>query len=441
MFEPLESICEKPSFWNNHTLLNAISFATAKMSEVYINLRQEFNSKQEIKTYLKAKKRYRKITLKLRKRCIELSPENATYYSNLAFSYYQSCLELSTRGGRRDGSIKEDAEKAIESINKALEIEPNRITDLYRKGFLLTNILPPVLLFGKNKFPDKNIVSEVKNMIRKGIKAFQKVEEVYEIIPLIDEKRLIRYQKEYIKSLYDIARSYHQLIFNDWDYKNFLDMQFERLNYESEIQNDLSNINFSIEYLNKCCIKDLPNIREIRTNPEIYAGADYDGYIEGVYKLYSLGKYYFTKYFLLSKTKDFTAQAEDAIHFAEKCFKRALSFPFPKEKRKLSKAFIAEKLARIYILKGNYDKAIKSLVPFCRKKTDYYVRYTLALAFFLKNDFQNAKHQIEESLKFLPANKDPLTGYYFMYHIETKLGNLEKANEYLEKYKKLTYVA
>ncbi|MCX7834056.1 MAG: hypothetical protein N2490_07590 [Ignavibacteria bacterium] len=441
MFEPLESITEKPTFWNNHKLLNALAFATAKMSEVYINLRQEFNSKKEMKAYLKAKRRYRNITLQLRKRCIELAPDNPGYYSNLAFCYYQSCLELSTRGGRRDGSIRVDAEKAIEFINKALEIEPNRITDLYRKAFILTNILPPILLFGKNKFPDKNIITSVKEMIKEGIKAFQKVEEVYEIIPLIDEKRLIRYHKEYVKSLYDIARAYYQLIFNDWDYKLYLEEQFLKLNYESEIQNDLFNINLSIEYLNKCCVKDLPNIREMRTNPEIFAGADYDGYIEGVYKLYSLGKYYFTKYLLLYKTNNLLSDAEDAIHFAEKCFKRALSFPFPKEKRKINKAFIAEKLARIYILKRNYTKAIKTLEPFCKKKTDYYIRYTLALAYFLNNDFQNAKLQIEESLKFLPANKDPLTGYYFMYHIELKLGNYEKANQYLEKFKNQVDVA
>lgn len=441
LFEPLENISDKPAFWNNPKLLSALSFATAKMSEVYINLKKEFDSKNEKNTYLKTKRRYRNFTIQLRKRCIELSPDNPGYYSNLAFSFYQSCIELTARGGRRDGSIKDDAEIALEYIHKALEIEPNRITDLYRKGFILTSILPPVLLFGKNKYPDKSLIAYVKGLIEEGIKAFQKVEEVYEIIPIIDEKRLIRYHKEYVKSLYDIARANCKLIFNNWDYKQFLEQKNNDLNYNKEYENDINRINLSIDYLNKCCLKDLPNIREIRTNPEVYAGADCDGHIEGVYKLYSLGKYYFTKYFLQSKTTSCVEQAKDAIHYAEKCFKRALAIPFPKEKRKLNKAFIAEKLARIYIINKLYDKAIKTLKDFCNKKTDYYVRYTLALAYFLNGNFKEAKQQIEESLKFLHFNKDPLTGYYFMYHIELKLGNTEKANEFLNKAKQVNDVA
>ncbi len=438
LFEPLESLSEKPVFWNNHNLLNALSFATAKLSEVYINLKREFKSDSDIKKYLKIKKRYRKITINIRKRCIELNPDNPGYYSNLAYSYYQFCLELATRGGRRDGSIREDAKKSLEFINKALELEPNRITDLYRKGVLLTNILPPVLLFGKNNYSDKNTIIEVKNLISDGIKAFQKVEEVYEIIPVIDEKRLIRYKKEYIKSLYNIAAAYYQLISHKWDYKQLIEQQIDRLNNDFEIENNIKFINSSIEYINKCCAKDLNNTFEINKNPAIYAGADYDGFVEGVFKLYSMGKYYLKKYLLNSKNLNSPSEIQDSIYYAEKCFKRALSYPFPFEKRKLSKAFIAEKLARIYIIKKNYNLAIQTLSNFCKHKTDYYVRYTLALAYFLNKDYTKAKEQVEQSISFPDTNKDILTAYYFLYHIESKLGNHSRSNEYLEKFRKIT---
>jgi len=67
--------------FDNDTLLNSLSFATAKLSETYTNLKFSFRSDEERKKYLAGQKRYREETIMLRKRCIELNPGKAAYYS------------------------------------------------------------------------------------------------------------------------------------------------------------------------------------------------------------------------------------------------------------------------------------------------------------------------------------------------------------------------
>ena len=69
------------------------------------NLHSQSVSQSSKEKFIAEKRKLRKLTIKLRNRCIELEPENASFYSNIAYSFYQSVTELNTPGGRRDGNV------------------------------------------------------------------------------------------------------------------------------------------------------------------------------------------------------------------------------------------------------------------------------------------------------------------------------------------------
>ncbi len=437
LFEPLDTIKDNPRFWKSTFILDAISFATAKLSEVYINLKFNFKTDEERKEFLKLKKKLRDFTVLFRKRLIELRPDNPGYYSNLAYSYYQFCNELTLPGGRRDGDLLECADKALEYINNALKIEPNRISDLYRKGQILCSVLPPNLLFKGGKMPDSEVIKTVREKIKEGIKSFKKAEEIYEIIPLVDEKSLKRYFKEYVKSLYNIAKSYSDLVVQSSSLKNYF---FEKENYDKDespyYQNDIENINRAIEYIDKCIIKDNHKLDNKNALPEGTIAGEYTGEIEGVFKLYSAGKYFFQKYIILINNND-NINAEEAGYLAEKYFRKALKCRWSKEKTSQNKAFIAEKLARYYITKSDFEKAEFTLNPFIKNRTDYYVRYTYAFALYKLQKYNEAILQINQALAFEKANKEISLGFLMAYFIYTGMGENKKAQEYLNNYKKI----
>ncbi|MBM4158813.1 MAG: hypothetical protein FJ216_08560 [Ignavibacteria bacterium] len=412
LFEPLSEIKDKPHIWNNTTLLNTLSFACAKLSEVYTNLRKQFPDENEKKKYLDSKKYYRTNVIEIRNRCILLNPENAGYYSNLGYTHYQHCLELTTPGGRRDGKILEEAQKALENLNNALELDPNRISDLYRKGQILTQIIPPNVLFGGKNIPTAEVINDIRKKMKGGIACFQKAESVYELIPLIDEKLLIRFKKEYIKSLYDIARAYNDLVIYKWKWTDYIENEINNSSPENSdniiSQNNLEYINKSIYYIEKCINCDLEEqVKKIYADGIILG--ERDGKIDGILKLYAAGKYYFKKYLILSENQKGN-EAEEFRVIAEKYFKAALRCRFPKEKQSQSKNFIAERLSRLYITKKEYEKAYKTIEPYVKPKTDYYIRYTYAISAIKLGKLKEAKNQIELALKFEKFNKDTETG-------------------------------
>ncbi|MEO0075831.1 MAG: hypothetical protein ABIK31_07000 [candidate division WOR-3 bacterium] len=88
-FEPIQNLKNNSEIWNDEDLLIKISFATAKLSEVYIDLRRNFQNEQDKNKFLAQQKKYRKATELLRHRCIEINPTNPLHYSNLGYSHYQ----------------------------------------------------------------------------------------------------------------------------------------------------------------------------------------------------------------------------------------------------------------------------------------------------------------------------------------------------------------
>lgn len=400
---PLSKIKSIPQFWDDPKVLSSLSFATAKLSEVYINLKQSFPDNKKKDEFLKRQKQYREETIELRKRCIEIDSENPGYYSNLGYTHYQSCRELLMRGGRRDGNLKQEAEKTIEYLNLALDLDPNRITDLYRMGQTKSKILYNQLVFLRN---NKENADSANKILKEAIQCYEKVEEVYELLPDIDEKSLQRYHKEYIKSLYNCADAYHNLQLINWHYTDLF-FQKETRNYF----NDTKFIDLALRYIEKCIDNDNPQFKKKNISAEPFIMAKHNGSVAGVYKLYFIGKINFIKYILTTQNGTIeNLPCEIHCSLAEKYFLEALHFPFSKELQRMNKGFIAEKLARLYIIKNEYKEAMKVLEKYISGYADYYIRYTYAAAAIKAGEKSKANEQLQKALAFPKANPDIFTG-------------------------------
>jgi tetratricopeptide (TPR) repeat protein len=435
IFTPLEDIKTKDYLWSNDKLLSGLSFATAKLSETYINLKFSFKTDEERKKHLAIQKKYREETLMLRERCAEIRPDNPTYYSNLAYSHYQFVRELMMPGGRRDGSIIEEAKKSIEYIDKALALDPQRIPDLYRKGLLLSGVMPKLILYAGKNSPDEPAVKESIQKIKEGIECFRKIEEAWQILPLLEDRMTKRYQKEYIKSLYNTAKAYEDLAGDVWDITQYLlPMKYNESFTEGKIEKEKSEyLDKAVSYMEKCAALDNKDYMDKFPLPEAITLSRYNGVCEGSHKLYSFGKYYFQKYIILTDCdENQKPEAEMYRDKAEEFFTAALRFPSSPENSRQSKAYIAEKLSRVYISKGEYEKAIETLKRYMKDRTDYYIRYTYTTACLLSGKYEEAGRQTESAMKYEKSNLEMWLGYFLMYVKFMKENKPEEAEKNLK---------
>lgn len=424
LFAPIEKLKERNHIWNNDSILDSIAFAAAKLSEVYINLKQVYPDARQRDAFLAIQRKYRKETIMLRERCIELNPGKASYHSNLAYSYYQFIRELTVRGGRRDDSIERCIALCLGHLDTALSIDPARITDHYRRGRVK-------LLSAKRIFPGGNGTKNIdkRGLFREAIDSFQEAEKFYELMPVIEDKSFDRYKKEYLKSLYCIASSYSELLYDDWDYAKYFIAYEDDTDLEVPDER-LTVSNRALHYIEKCILKDSGLKEERKSYKETIDIAGHDGQICGVYKLYAAGKYYFQRYWYLSKCGNpETAESLDARIVAEEYLSKALKRKFPEELSRQGKGFIAERLSRLYIAKGEFAKAAEVLKPFVRERTDYYIRYTYATALKGCGDFEGAMAQLKCSLADTSGNKSEWMGWFLKSCIEVSRGELKAASE------------
>ncbi|HMN17081.1 MAG TPA: hypothetical protein PKD03_05655 [Ignavibacteriaceae bacterium] len=381
---------EKSTIWYDAALLSKFSFASAKLAECTENLKRKFTDKTKREEYLKEKRQLRKTTLKLRSRCIELEPENASYYSNYAYSLYQSVTELNTPGGRRDGNILIESEAALEYLEKALILEPNRVADLYRKGFILSQLLFNNTLFKnteESELPAKS--EEAKKYLLTGIEAFERA--VYCFENLIDNEFAVkRYKKYYIKSLYHLAQNYLQLSKSDFNIKNLL---FKSDVFDNSKTTNEERLNLLVKadyYIDKCINQDYN-----RNKKEVFLidKSDIDNFIAGVYKAYTKASVNLFTFITTQKIK--------YSDTAKEYFQRALETSFPKEIQNQNKIFVLEKTALLNISEKKFEAAISTLEPLYRSKKllPAYAAHTLTIAYLLNNSIEKASEIIETYLK------------------------------------------
>ncbi len=431
-FQPITELPQNDLIWNNSKILSDIGFACAKLAETGSNEILAVRDQNHRDNFLKQQAEYRKYAMLTRKRCIKLAPRNAGYRSNLAYTYYQNINELTQPRGRRDGNLKKEIENFLETVDEALNLQPNRVQDLYRKGRILTDILPNQILFSKSYEHYGDFVAKSKRaneLTEEGIRTLFAAKKLWE--NLKDKSLRDKHRKAYIRSLYVLSQAHYNKVNQDWDESVFtLNLRDDVLPDQQIVinQNDEKNINQAIQTIQECCETDcLPELRrrvkEKQQNLEKLAS--YNGIEEGTYKLYSIGKFFLAKYWILSGygLKE-TIDAIEAREIAERYLQAALKCQWSPQNTSQHKLFIAERLARIFISKGDYNKAISIIEENTQnlrlEYADPYVLHTCALA-LLKSGRIGVSQKILDS-----ATKSRGNTYIWLTHFLIGCTHLEE---------------
>ena len=404
-FYPIEDLHQNELIWNNHKVLNEIAYACAKLSETNSIPREIFRDEKAKSDFLKQQAEYRKYTEQIRKRCIELEPNHAGYRSNLAYTYYQNINELTTPAGRKDGNLRKEIENFITTIDETLTLDSKRVTDLYRKGRILADTLPDKILWTKSYDDYGDFIEKSKRADEKrkeGIQILMTAKQIWKNLSDNNKNEKYwkdRYRKYYIKSLYILSKAYYDINKRKWDKSVFT------LNLRDDVpasqpvntDQDKQNIDRAIQIIKECCKADCPpkllqDTKQMQKSLEKLAS--HNGFEEGVDKLYLIGKFSLAKYWIFSDygSKE-TADAIEAREVAERYLQAAMKCQWSSQKAKKDKKFIVERLARVYISKGEYDRAISIIGSISQKKleyVDYYILHTWALALLKSNQIAEA---------------------------------------------------
>ena len=435
-FQPIAELDQNDLIWNSPEVLSDLGFACAKLAETSPS--EIPKDPKDKKDFLKQQAGYRKHAERIRKRCIELKPKDPTYRSNLAYTYYQNINELTQPRGRRDGNLMKEIENFRTAVDEGLALNPKRVNDLYRKGYVLTKVLPNQILWGKlnEDFAEK---SKKANEVREeGIQTLLSAKVKWENLGPDEEFWRKKYRKDYIKSLYALSRAYYDKIKQDWDASVFaLNLRDDvPANWKVTIeQGDKENIEQAIQMIKECCLADCPSdIKQGSSNLEKIAAHPSEH--EGVDKLYSIGKLFFAKYWILSGygLKE-TNEAIEARETTERYLKMALKCKWSPQKAKQPKLFVAERLARSYISKKEYDQASTIIAEHTKnlklESAASYILHTSALG-LLKSG------KIEGVQKFLDAaaesnsNKDPWLTHFLKGCAYLESNQIEHAQEHLD---------
>lgn len=397
-FQPIASLNRNhPEVWADAEALNMIGFACAKLAETSGNLKHSFPDERQRRDFLKQQSYYRQETEALRKRCVALQPNNAGAWSNLAYLYYRSATELTQPGGRRDGNFRDEANRAVECFDKALELDDTRVSDLYRKGYLLADIFPKQILFGSDGSNPKERSERSKTCLSDGIQALESAVRIWESFTPADRNRR-RYQKDYVKSLYQAGGAHYSLIINDWDEAIYMLEMGKLISNTDHVPvnlKDLENADRAWAYFYACWFSERSDLNSDVPSEQSTSPA---GSVDGVFKLYSLGKVRLAKFWILSGGGQRSNQAaNEERDEAERLLLAALQQAWPPENQRQKKDFIAELLARLYISKQEYNKAIEVVKAHTPRHLDAYIATTFATALVLSKQYNEAQQVLNDA--------------------------------------------
>lgn len=414
--------------WNNAEVLSELAFAYGRLS--VISLDEVPTSFKEKSKFLDQKAKYREFVQKLYQRCCILCPDEDSFFSGLGYLHYQNVFELAGKI-RVDGKTSLEVDEAIQYFDQALLKNPGRIKDHYRKGYLLAEYCP--------RFTRKHGSIKDANSKRKdGISSLKAAVDLWEVLNISspNEKREAdRCRSEYVKSLYRIGLTYHDMVINQWD-EVLLALGLlkcvEDINKTTYLQDDWENVCLARKYLDKCHVADSYD----NDNSDNYKESYFDR-LEKVDKLYSLGKVAFTQYWVKSEygQQKSNVQANQFREEAEAYLAEALECPWSSEKENQNKAYIAERIGRLYITSENYQKAIDIINQ--HKINEPYVIHTLALARILA--FPKSKEiqkEIQKELKCVLKHKnkfDIYTTHFLMACSHARSDELDEADEFIQK--------
>lgn len=320
---PIDNLRTQRSLWDDPKTLSEIAFACAKLSETSSNdLRGLRSDRARLEQFLKQQAVYRSESELLRERCIALAPDRPGYRSDLAYLHFQNAQELTQPGGRRDGNARDEATRALELYEEALRIQPERIQDLYRAGYLLAELKPRLAKTAARHAGDL-AAANLQREREGGMSFLSRAIATWEALPATSEYRR-RYRKEYVKALYHAGKCRYEMLYSDWDDAIYA-LEIETLDAPSRARtNDvqLANAREASRLFAQCWAYDRD------TEPAAGSNPPFDGVYEAVEKLYWLGKVKFAEYWILSHGGTHTSQtASTAREQALKCYERALSTP------------------------------------------------------------------------------------------------------------------
>lgn len=444
LVQPIITLKENDEIWNNHKILSDIGFAIGKLAETpKVRLLP-----QEEKAFRNQQKLYRENTELLRKRCIELSPENSAYHANLGYFHYQNINELSGMN-RRDGNIWDEIKYCQKAIEKSLSLDNRRISEHYRLGKVLVEKVPNVILWGK-QFHNLSLSErqqQVRDLVRLGIEHFRLAEELWENLsyehPEQNEQKK-RFRKEYIKTLYALGGAYLEQLGNNSDIV-LADVAIEAHKYEPRVTDfDEDSIKTAVKYYIKCILEDAKlDWKEYKNNPDkIFEAASMHGEEDGVHKLYSMGKVLLRQFILKSRTSKNDNDKVKAGMFVEKFLKAAIALPYSPGFSKQNKLYVAECLAKFYLAQNNYLKAIEVIETEIKQKRrtyaqlDEYILQTLMTAYTL----QDNKSKVVEIANALATKHNPKRAWltpYLLGCVMLRVGEIDEAKKHIQKAEEL----
>ncbi|GFR36223.1 hypothetical protein [Thermobrachium celere] len=366
--------------WNNPEYLSAIAFAAGQLGKLGRIDKEVLKDSERRKEALEKLEVYRKNAETLYKRCIEIDKDNEVRYLDaLAYIKYQYLLDCLNFRVEKPDVVKKNFYETGCLCKEVLKMQGDRIKTLYRIGYLYVDRCEMVFF--------KDNVSKMKYQ-NEGEKYLLNVINLYE--QLKDEGEKKRCRNEYLKSYYTLGSYYADK--SKFSFKKFKSVV---LNKNFTLDNIYySDLQRALEYLSKCFeLQYGQGVDSIFEEAFIYKVKNtYNNWTnEPAEVLYWLGVTYMGIYTYIRHDKTIKDIQQTFIKRAKTCFEYALKLNWKEPNKRTPKDYIDEKLARLYILTGEYDKAIKQLEKYERRKgAPEYIINTYLFAKGLADNIQTA---------------------------------------------------
>jgi Tfp pilus assembly protein PilF len=428
-FKPVEKISEnQPKVWNDPGALRYIAYAAGKLAEINsipTDVKYDLFRRNE---YLNDKRLKRADVEFLLKRCMELDPKNPVYHSDLGNLHYRNVEELTARKGRNDGDPLFELEEAVQCFQKAVELDPNRITDMFRMGYLLTVKYREVIQQSSRK---KDSEQDKDLKIIEGIEVLEKLINRWQRYKDYDPKQKElkeAYKKEYIQSLACLGMAYDELSAIDWNATDFYlgIYHIPDFNLRRDV---LENTENALKYYVACWNAECET--GCLPNAKLSDCVSPNWIVNGIDKLTNLGHSNLKLYVVYSMfgMKD---EAENCLNDAEFFLNEAMESDLSFVKIK-PKEPILDLLAKVYISQGKYDQAIATVRKHTNKRRlGGMLTNTYALALILSKQYEEALHILERASADI-TNRYGMVATFLLGMLYTVQGSLDAAQELFKK--------
>ena len=392
LFNPIENI-EESEFWNDTKILSKLAFALSKLSEIDKNVVKKLTDKNSLDNYLNEKKRFREFCLKLYKRCIELD-KSPTHYSSLAYFHYKNALEFISIARIKNEDFLEEIHNSLVNLEDALQIDYTRINDHYRKGYILTFLLPEVIKSSNVNSELTQKYSNIKELKKEGITSFERAIKIFKS-NAINEQAKKRYLKLYLKTLYSLSSYYESLVITKLEkYCLILRLIYPEKAispFHSDGYNKEKNILKSKEYLEKLIRWVNSKYISEEEEKEIVSLIDYEDslrkepVISTQLKAYKMGKLHFQLYLL---TNDI-----EHLKLAKRYTMKELNVKY---KPKGIQVYVYYLLAIILMLQGKFKETSRLIYDLSKKVIlNDYMKVVEILNLICLGEYEKATRKIK----------------------------------------------